>query len=168
MDALKTIFTRRSVRKYNPGPISSEQVKNILKAAMSAPSAGNSQPWHFIVVDEPEKMIKMAGTHPYAAMAKQAPLGILVCADPGLERYPGFWPQDCSAAVQNILLAAHAMGLGAVWTGIYPHLAPEPFRELFSLPENIIPMAFVVIGQSSDEPADPERYAPERVHCNKW
>ena len=168
MDTLSAIFTRRSVRKYQPGQISQEQTNNLLKAAMAAPSAANSQPWHFVVVDDHKKLTQIATFHPYAKMAAEAAQAILVCAEPGLEKFPGFWPQDCAAAVQNILLAAHAQGLGAVWVGIYPGNDPKPFCELFELPQGIEPMALVVVGLDSSTPEDPKRYLSERVHQNKF
>lgn len=168
MDTLLAIFTRRSVRNYEPGQLTKEQINNLLKAAMAAPSAGNSQPWHFVVVDDHNKLKQISSFHPYAKMASQAALAILVCAEPALEKFPGYWPQDCAAAVQNILLAAHAQGLGAVWVGIHPGNDSAPFKELFELPQGIEPMALVVIGSSSSAPEDPKRYLPERVHLNKF
>jgi len=114
---------------------------------MSAPSAGNQQPWHFIVVNERVLLDRIPEFSPYAAMCRQAPLGILVCGDTTLEKYPGYWIQDCSAATQNLLLAAHDLGLGAVWTGVYPREERiRGFREAFKLPDHILPLAFVVIG----------------------
>ena len=168
MDTLSAIFTRRSVRKYQPGELTEKQIENLLKAAMSAPSAANSQPWHFVVVDDHKKLNQISSFHPYAKMAAEAALAILVCAEPALEKFPGFWPQDCAAAVQNILLAAHAQALGAVWVGIYPGNDSTPFRELFELPQGIEPMALVVIGSAPSNPEEPERYLPERVHYNKF
>ena len=168
MDALFTMLSRRSVRSYQPGEITQEQIDNLLKAAMAAPSAGNSQPWHFVVVNEREKLTQISVIHPHAKMADQAKLAIMVCADPTLEKYTDFWPQDCAAAVQNILLAAHAQGLGAVWTGIYPAINPKVFREMFELPQNIEPFALVVVGNSSKEPQEVKRYLANRVHLNTF
>lgn len=171
MDTLSAIFTRRSVRTYAKAALSQEQIDNLLKAAMLAPSAGNSQPWHFVLVNEPALLEEVATIHPHAQMITAAKLAILVCAEPALERFSGFWPQDCSAAIQNILLAAHAQGLGAVWVGIYPALAPEPFKKMFHLPVGIEPMSLVVIGKNTTENLQkepPDRYLANRIHFNKF
>ncbi len=117
---LKAIHSRRSIRKFEDKAVSEENIKDILSAAMMAPSAGNAQPWQFVVVDDRDKLNAVPDINEYAAMAKNAPLGILVCGDLSLEKYAGYWVQDCSAAIQNLLLATHAKGLGAVWTGIHP------------------------------------------------
>jgi len=120
MDTLQAIKTRRSIRKFLNKPVSSETVRDILEAAMFAPSAGNEQPWQFVVLDDRKILDEIPRISATASMCRQAPLAILVCSDASLEKYPGFWVQDCSAAVENMLLAAHALGLGAVWAGVYP------------------------------------------------
>ena len=169
MDALFAIFSRRSVREYLPGKLEEGQIDNLLKAGMSAPSAGNARPWQFVVIDQPEKLAAIPSVHPYARMAAGAPLAVLICGDPEKERYPGFWPQDCAAAAQNILLAAHAQGLGAVWCGVYPEEERvQLFQEMFSIPPAVIPFALIVIGRSASEAQDPERYDSRRVHRNKY
>jgi nitroreductase len=136
---------------------------------MSAPSAGNQQPWQFVVITDAQILDQVPTIHPYAAMAKGAPLAILVCGDRTLEKYPGYWVQDCSAAVQNLLLAAHGKGLGAVWTGIYP-LSDRvaKFKELCLLPEQVIPLALVVIGYPAQTLAAEDRFRTDRVHRNTW
>ena len=169
MDTLEAIMTRRSIRKYTDQPVSDELIEKLLEAAMMAPSAGNQQPWQFVVVQDKVTLSKIKDFHPYAGMAAKAPLGILVCGDTSLEKYPGFWVQDCSAAIQNLLLAAHAEGLGAVWTGIYPEMdRVEGCRKIFSLPENIIPLAFIPIGYPDQNPSSKSRFQAERVHKEKW
>lgn len=170
MDIFEAIYNRRSIRKYEEGKdISPEIVKEILGAGMMAPSAGNAQPWQFIVVDNREILDSVKEINPYAAMASNAPLGILVCGDLSLEKYPGFWVQDCAAAVQNILLAIHAKGLGAVWTGVYNNDARvEGFTKKFDLPEHIVPHAFLVVGWPAQESKPQDRYKEERIHINKW
>jgi nitroreductase len=120
MEALEAILSRRSIRKYRDEPVGEEAIEQLLRAAMSAPSAGNQQPWHFVVIDGRDILEKVEKVNPYAGMAADAPLAVLIAAEPALEKFPGYWVQDCSAAAENMLLAAHAMGLGAVWTGIYP------------------------------------------------
>lgn len=165
MELLEAIRTRRSVRSYKDRPIPEDLLERILTAAMSAPSAGNAQPWQFIVVSRPELREAVPAFSPYAGMIRQAPLGILVCGDLSLEKYPGYWVQDCSAATQNLLLAAHDLGLGAVWTGVHPMTdRVEGFRGLLKLPRNIMPLAFVVLGWPDKTPAPENRFKPERVH----
>jgi nitroreductase len=169
METLEAIKTRRSIRKFKPQPASRQMVKELLEAAMFAPSAGNEQPWQFIVVDERKILDEVPRICPTAAMCRQAPVAVLVCGDASLERYQGFWVLDCSAAVQNLLLAAHAMGLGAVWAGVYPLKdRVEGFRRLFSLPEGITPFALVPLGYPDQKPGLQERYREERVHYNGW
>ena len=116
MNTLDAIRTRRSVRKYAAGrkPVAPETVRILLEAAMAAPSAGNQQPWHFVVVDDPAILDQIPAIHPFAQMAREAPLAVLVCGDTSLEKHKGYWVQDCAAAVENLLLAAHDQGLGAV------------------------------------------------------
>lgn len=169
MDALEVINTRRSIRKYKEGEISKETINKILEAGMSAPSAINEQPWHFVVITEKNILKKIPEIHPHASMATKATIAILVCGDLNLEKAKGFWVQDCSAATQNILLAIHALGLGAVWTGVYPRQKRiDGFRKLFNLPENIIPFAFIPVGYPAEKPFKADRFKKERIHYNKW
>ena len=120
METLKAIFTRRSIREYTQQAVPDELVQELLAAAMQAPSAGNQQPWHFIIVTERDQLHALADVLPFGKSLQTAPLGIAVCADLKLARYPDYWVQDCSAATQNLLLAAHALGLGVVWLGVFP------------------------------------------------
>jgi nitroreductase len=169
METLEAIKTRRSIRKFKPQPISREIVKELLEAAMFAPSAGNEQPWQFIVLDDRKILNQVPTLCPTAAMCRQSAVAVLVCGDKSLERYLEFWVQDCSAAVVNLLLAAHALGLGAVWAGIYPLKdRVEGFRRMFGLTDDITPFALVPLGFPDQEPAQPERYKEERVHYNGW
>ncbi|BCS95250.1 nitroreductase [Desulfoluna limicola] len=169
MDIQDAIFYRRSIRKYTDETVSDEQVTCILEAAMMAPSAGNAQPWQFVVVRDKEKLSQIKDINPYAGMAEKAQVGILVCGDLSLEKYSGFWVQDCSAAVQNLLLSVHNEGLGAVWTGVYPlEERVEGFRKLFKLPENVIPLAFMPIGHPGHTPKSEPRFLKDRVHQDGW
>ena len=169
MDIFEAIFTRRSIRRYTQSPVSEEHIRQILDAAMSAPSAGNAQPWDFIVIRDAARRAGIAARHPYAAMATEAPVCIAVCADTTREKYPGFWPQDCSAAIQNMLLAARGLGLGTVWTGIYPIAERVSiFKEFLELPEAVIPLAVVVLGHPDQPFAEKHRYDPARVRQEKW
>lgn len=169
MDLFDAMHERRSIRKYTGEPVSDADVEKILRAAMIAPSAGNAQPWQFVVVRERETLGKIKDINPYAAMAGNAPLGILVCGDLSLEKYAGFWVQDCSAAVQNLLLAVHGLGLGGVWTGIYPmEDRVTGFRALFGLPEHVVPLAFVVVGHPDQKSEAQDRYRADRVRRERW
>ena len=171
MDALEAIHTRRSIRKYQDKPVPDALVRKMLAAAMSAPSADNCQPWEFLVVTERETLAKIPTIHRYAAMAKDAALAILVCGDPRLEQSPGagYWVVDCAAAVENLLLAAHALGLGAVWTGVYPgEERIEAFRQLFKLPEHVMPHTLIPIGYPAEQLPREDRYREERVHREQW
>lgn len=169
MDAMEAIMTRRSIRKFKSGLISDDMLEDLLKAAMSAPSAGNEQPWRFVIIDDREIMDEVPKIHPHTAMLKDAALAVLVCGDTSLEKYKGFWVQDCSAATQNLLLAAHAMGLGAVWTGFYPiEERVVGMRKLLGLPDHVIPLALVPIGYPDQASGRQERFRRDRVHRNHW
>ncbi|NTV43905.1 MAG: nitroreductase family protein [Syntrophobacteraceae bacterium] len=169
METLEAIRTRRSIRSFTDRPVPGELIRQLLSAAMSAPSAGNQQPWHFVVIDDRKILDAVPSIHPYAGMCRSAPLGILVCADTTLEKFKGFWVQDCSAATQNLLLAAHDQGLGAVWTGIHPlEERIRAFRTLCGLPEHVIPLALVVLGYPDQMPGPEDRFREDRVHSNRW
>jgi nitroreductase len=169
MDALEAILTRRSIRTFTAEPVADEHIETLLRAGMAAPSAGNQQAWEFVVIDDRRLREAIPTVHPYAQMCAQAPLCIMVCADPSREKYGGFWVQDCSAATQNILLAAHALQLGAVWLGIAP--AGDRARQiadLLRLPAGIEPLALIAVGHPDElvEPVD--RYDPGKTHHNGW
>jgi nitroreductase len=169
MDVMEAIHTRRSIRKFQLQSVPDELVTEMLAAAMSAPSAGNQQPWHFVLITDPDLLAKAPGINPHAAMAREAPLAILICGDLDLEKYPGYWVQDCSAATQNMLLAAHGKGLGAVWTGIYPlQDRVEGFKRLCNLPDKVIPLALVVIGYPVQTLKPENRFRADRIHRNSW
>ena len=169
MDIFEAIHTRRSIRQFAGGDISEDVLRKILSAAMCAPSAGNAQPWQFVVLRDRALLDRIPQIHPHAQMTKQASLGILICGDLRLEKYKGFWVEDCSAATQNLLLAAHGAGLGAVWTGIHPDAArTAAFQAEFALPEQVIPFAFVPMGPPAQLLARKDIFLPERVHLNGW
>ena len=169
METLEAIHTRRSVRKYRDEPVSERDIHTLLEAAMTAPSAGNAQPWHFLVLTDKELLATVSTLSPYMGMAGQAPLAVLVCGDTSLEKYPGFWVQDCSAALQNLMLAARDLGLGSVWTGIYPvEERILSFKRTFSLPETIIPLGLVVLGHTEAPGKRESRFKAERAHRNSW
>ncbi|PLX19344.1 MAG: nitroreductase family protein [Marinilabiliales bacterium] len=169
MDLLDGIFTRRSIRKYTKEEISNEHIEVILKAGMYAPSASNQQPWHFIVISDRKLLDTIKDVHPYAKMLVEAQLAILVCGDINLELSKDYWVVDCSASTQNMLLAAHGLGLGAVWLGIHPRVERKnEIRKIFNLPENIQPASLISIGYPDENKEMPDRYKPERIHYNAW
>ena len=166
---IDAILKRRSIRKYSSGPVNKSDVDLLLTAAMYAPSARNEQPWHFVVIDDRGILDQIRRVHPYASMLSHAPMAILVCGDEKLELSKGYWPVDCSAATQNILLAAHALGLGAVWLGVYPRSERQSdIRKIFDLPAHIQPFALISIGHPGEEKGVPERFKKDRIRWNKW
>ena len=171
MDAMEAILTRRSIRKYTPDPVPEEAIRRLLEAAMAAPSAGDERPWHFVVVTDKEIFAAIPAFHPYAQCVPKASAAILVCADLALSKYPpaDWWVQDCSAASQNILLAAHATGLGATWLGVHPEkIRIDGFRALFRLPDTIVPFSLVVLGFPVARKEREHRFDPSRVHREQW
>ena len=169
MDVLEAIRTRRSIRQYQDKAVPQEIVQRVLAAAMSAPSACNAQPWQFIVIRDRKLLSEVPRLNSHAAMAAHAPLAILVCGDLRLEISAGYWVVDCAAAVQNLLLAAHALGLGAVWTGVYPQQDRiEGFRRLLNLPQQVIPHSLIPLGYPAETAAHEDRYRPDRVHHEGW
>ena len=169
---LNNIATRVSVRSYLDKPVEEAKIEQMLRAGMAAPSAVNKQPWHFIVVTEKAQLEALAQASPNAGMVAKAPLAIVVCGDMDKALEGGgrdFWIQDCSAATENILLAAHSLGLGAVWTGAYP--SPERCETIsvvVGLPETLIPLNIIVIGypDSTNEPKD--KWKPENISYNRY
>ncbi len=169
MDCLTAIHARRSIRDFTAEPVTDAQIETLLRAAMAAPSAGNAQPWGFIVVKDRATLDAIPEMHPYAKMAKKAPVAILVCGDTSKEKYAGYWPQDCAAATQNLLLAAVAQGLGAVWTGVHPVAERvTKFRASFTLPEQIVPFAFIPLGHPAEAKQPADRFDPARIHQETW
>ena len=169
METMEAILTRRSIRRYTEEGVPDTVIEEILRAAMQAPSAGNGQPWQFVVITDRATLREVPRFHPYAKMVPDAPVAILVCGDLRREIYEGFWVQDCSAATQNILLAAHAKGLGAVWVGIYPlEDRIAGFRRLLGLPEHVIPLSLVPIGFPAVRKPGEERFDRSRIHRDRW
>jgi nitroreductase len=169
MDTIEAIKTRRSIRRFQDKEISEAELKELLAAAMQAPSGGNEQPWHFVVIKDKTILEKIPSIHLHASMAKEASAAIIVCGDMNLEKYKGLWMQDCSAAVENLLLAAHAKGFGAVWCAIYPNEERmASFSKMFGLPTNVLPFALVPVGYPAEEKKPEDRFRADRVHKNKW
>jgi len=169
MNTMEALLTRRSVRRYQDRPVPDDVVREILVAAMHAPSADDEQPWQFVVIDERRLLDAIPGFHPWAQMARRAPLAILVCGDSRLVLNQGFWAQDCAAATQNLLLAAWDHGVGSVWCGVNSDASLEQaFRRLLRLPEPVVPFALVVLGYPAAPPPQVQRFQEDRVHRNGW
>ena len=151
----ESIKNRRSIRKFNPNKlVTKEQLKQLLEAAMLAPSARNSRPWEFIAITKREVLDKIPKIHPYAKMCETATAAIVVVAIPQTDEVPaGYFPQDCAAATQNILLEAVSLGLGACWCGVYPREERmAAFRKLFNISKPKIPFNVIAIGTPSEAP----------------
>lgn len=167
---LDNIATRTSIRDYEARPVEKEKIEKMLRAAMAAPTAMNKQPWHFVVVDQRNVLDALAGTNPYAKMLKKAPLAIVVCGNTDKMIEGGgrdFWIQDASAATENLLLAAHAMGLGAVWTGAYP--SEErciSISKVLSLSDNLVPLNMIVVGYPAEHPQPKQKFKEENISYN--
>ena len=170
--AYQTILSRTSVRAYTDQKVEKDKIEKLLRAAMAAPTAVNKQPWHFVVIEDKHVLEQIAEEIPTAKMAARAPLAITVCGD--MEKAldgegRNFWIQDASAATENLLLAAHAMGLGAVWTGVYPIKDKvDATRALLKLPETIIPLGTIVIGYPKKTPQPKDKWKPENVSYNTF
>lgn len=170
---LENIFARKSVRSYTDQPVSREQLDTLVRAAMAAPSGRDMRPWKFVVVDDAAVMDSLSRQLPYAKMLQEAAATIVVCGDMSIVDKSGNpsvnWQFDCSAATQNLLLAAEAMGLGAVWTGVHPYedrLAAV--KRALILPEHIIPLNVIPIGYPKGEALPKDKYAAENIHYNGW
>lgn len=166
---IETILNRRSIRKYKDIEISDDDIYDLLKAAMAAPSAGNAQEWDFIVVKDKSIIEKITEIHPYSKMLLNSSAAIVVCGDTSREVFEGFWVQDCSAATENILLAAQSKGLGAVWLGIYP--LPDRIsgiKALLNLPDTVIPLSIVSVGYPDEAKPASHRFDKSKIHLDIW
>jgi nitroreductase len=170
MELYEGLIARRSIRRYTGEKISTEAIERIVKAGMYAPSARNTRPWHFVIIDDRTVMKKITEFHPYASMLLQASHAIAVCGDELLHNGPGYYPLDCSAATENILLAAHALGYGAVWVGIHPK--PDRIKalsELLGLPEHVHPVSLISVGVPEKVTLpQPQRFEKEKIRYNHW
>lgn len=166
---MKAILARRSIRKYTSQPVSDEVVKELLTAAMCAPSAANRRPIHYVVIRDREILDSIPKHHPYSSMLKEASVAILVCGDLQLDKNTGFWVQDCAAATENILIAVQDKGLGAVWLGIHPvEERALAIQQLLGLPKDIIPLSLIPVGYPAEDKPAVDRYDESRVHFNRW
>ena len=180
--ALDVIMSRTSIRKFTGEPVPKEQLETILKAGMAAPTAMNIQPWRFVVVTDKDKISSVFGSGPRSDAYKTAGAVIVVCGQttvmmkpfgqpdaPETEHPNKFWFEDCTAAAENILLAAKALGLGAVWTAGYP--AEErsgPIAAALGIPENVVPLCIIPVGIPAEDPAPKDKWKPENIHWEQW
>jgi nitroreductase len=163
------VLSRRSIRRYTEQPVDDALVERLLRAAMAAPSAGNQQPWRFVVIRDRAMLQAIADMHPYGKMLPGAPVAILVCGDPGDAKWAVLWDQDCSACTENLLIEAELLGLGAVWLGIHPLPEREAaLRELLAIPEEVVPFAIVPFGWPAQRKEPSDRYDTTRVHSERW
>lgn len=166
------IFQRKSIRMYTDEPVTKQELKTLMKAGMAAPSAKNMQPWAFIGLTDRRKMDLLAEGLPYAKMLFYAPAAIVVCGN--LDKvFPTssseLWVQDCSAASENILLAATAMGLGAVWTALYPYTDRYMLaQKILNIPNHIVPLCLIPVGHPKEEESPKNKFKPENIHWNQW
>lgn len=165
-DAMENIFARKSVRKYLPKPVEPEKTELLLKAGMAAPTGKNTQPWEFVVVTDRAVLDSMAAALPYAKMLKEAPMAIVVCGDVTKSSY---WYIDCSAATENILLAAEALGLGAVWTATYPYKdRMEVAKKYTGHPDHIASLCVIPVGYPAVPHTPKDKWDASKVHTGKW
>ena len=167
--AISNIMTRTSIRQYTNEPVTKDDIETMLRAGMAAPAAVNKQPWHFVAVTDKNKLAELAGRR---NMIKQAGVAIVVCGNMGKALQgpaQAFWVQDCSAATENILLAANALGLGAVWTGCYPmDDRVAEVSKVLKLPETIVPLCVIAIGHPAEQPTPKDKWKPENVSYNEF
>jgi nitroreductase len=166
---MNAIFARRSVRKYLKKDVEKELVERVLKAAMQAPSAGNQQAWEFIVVRDQETLNKLSEFSPYSKMVANAGVAIVVLANEEYMRYPIYWQQDLGAATENLMLQAVDEGLGSVWIAVSPREDRiKTIREIFSLPETVIPYSVVSLGYPAEESKFADRWDSNKVHYEEY
>lgn len=166
-ERLEIIFARRSIRQYTGTPLTEQEIQMLLEAGMAAPSGRNVRPWHMVTVTEPATLTALADNHPYGRMAANAAVAIIVCGDPAAS--PNHWVQDCSAATENILIAATAMGLGAVWVGCYPHDDRQAaIRSVLHIPDEIAVLSMIPIGRPAEHKPARTQYDPTRDHRERW
>ena len=169
---METILTRTSVRSYTDKVVEPEKIEQLLRAAMSAPTAVNKQPWAFIVVTDRALLDTLSVLLPYGKMLNTATTAIVVCGDLNkalLEVNQAYWVQDCSAASQNILLAAHAMGLGAVWTGVFPREdRVSDVRGVLNIPDHLVPLNVIPVGYPNGDSTPKDKWNIENIYYNRW
>lgn len=169
MEAFEAITSRRSIRQYTHQQVPDQLIQKIIQAGMLAPSAHDHRPWQFIIINAKEKLLAIPRFHPYAEMLKQAPLAIVIAGDKKIEKSMDYLILDCAAATQNMLLAAHALGLGAVWVAVYPRPERvEGITGLLQLPDSIVPVSMIALGYPAEQKKPANRFDPARIHINQW
>jgi len=167
---LETILRRRSIRKYTDQTVEPEKLDLLLQAAMAAPSAMNCKPWEFVVVTDPDELALFRSRLIFGN--RNAPAAIVVCGNPRLSTNPAarlFWVEDCSAATENILIAAVGLGLGTVWVGIHPVAEfVRIVREIACLPKHVIPLGLIYVGYPAEEKPARTQYDEKRVHMDTY
>ncbi len=164
---LQAIFSRRSIRAFTGEPVAAQDLHALLEAAMAAPSANNRQPWHFVVITARERLNQLAEIHPHARMLTSAGGCIAVCGDTAVA--PDFWVQDCSAATENILVAAAMLGLGSCWLGVHPRKEREAaLKELLKIPDSIGLLCLIAIGRPAEKKEPRTQFDPARIHSERW
>ena len=170
--AIDNIMTRTSIRSFTDRQVSADTIEMLLRVGMAAPTAVNKQPWHFVAITDRAVLDELGGNGRQSQMWQESPLAIAVCGDmdKALEGpAQAFWVQDCSAATENILLAAHALGLGAVWTGCYPMVERMTnVSQVLNLPDNLVPLCVIVMGYPNEQPEPKDKWKPENVTYNKF
>jgi nitroreductase len=170
MTTVETIYARRSIRQYQDKTVEKDKLETLLKAAMAAPSAMNIKPWEFVVVTDSKILAEIRSSLMFGK--HNAPAAIVVCGNTSFFKHPmasRFWVQDCSAATENILLAAVELGLGTVWLGVHPiHNYKKRISKILSLPDNVIPLNVIYVGYPAEEKTPRTQYNPERVHWQKY
>ncbi|MEA3448220.1 MAG: nitroreductase family protein [Bacteroidota bacterium] len=168
---LSLIHNRKSVRHFQSGEVNKEKLEELVRAGMAAPSARDLRPWQFLIITHDSTLKNMAEQLPYAKMLHDVPAAIVVMGDSTVKSPSGqsYWLQDTCAATENILLAAEALGLGAVWTALYPYEERmQPVVKACNIPKNLIPLNIIPVGipEGTDKPKD--KWNPAKLHWNKW
>ena len=170
MSKIDLLLSRRSIRRYKQELVDESVMMELVRAGMAAPSAFNQQPWEFVLVKKKEVLDEIAKHHPFASMARYAAGFIIVCGNLDLDKKNlGMWPQDCAAATENILLAAHALGLGAVWIGIYPneeHMTV--FHKICKIPDDVVPFSGVCFAIPDVQKSPADRFDEAKIHWDFW
>jgi nitroreductase len=170
MNMIDTILSRRSIRKYQDKAVEKGKLTDLLKAAMAAPSAMNIKPWEFVVVTDPEQLKNIRSALMFGNF--NAPAVIIVCGNTSFFKHPmasKYWVQDCSAATENILLAAVSMGLGTVWCGVHPiHNFEKRISKIVGLPDHVKPLNVIYVGYPAEDKEARTQYQADRVHWDQY
>ncbi len=169
MNAWDALWQRRSIRRFTEEPIPEEQKDQLIRVALQAPSAADARPWHLVRIDDRSRLTRLADRMEHCDMLREATWGLLICGDPSLEKIPGFWPQDCAAATQNVLIGVTAFGLGAVWIGLHPvEVRERAVRKLLDIPEAVVPFSLVAAGHPGETLGFEDRYDAGKLHVDRW